>query len=93
MCNYFYGDAIRDNDVAHILPLIAEAIGAARQSMKEGFAAMEGKLRLGAIEDEAGDLVVAESSPVVAAPEEPVFEAEDAVVMEVEEADIPGAGN
>ena len=93
LCKYFYGDAIGDNDVAHILPLVAEAIGSARKSMMEDFAVLEGKLRLGTLEDEAGELAGVGGSSVVAVPEEPVFEAEEAAVMEVEEADIPGAEN
>ncbi|PUU81917.1 hypothetical protein B9Z19DRAFT_1062257 [Tuber borchii] len=108
LCNYYYGDAIGDNDDAHILPLIAEEIDAARRRMMEDFATMEETLRSGAPEDEAGHLAGVGGTYVVAAPEEPVIEAEEAVieteeavvieaegavVMEVEEADIPSVEN
>lgn len=54
---------------------------------------MEEKLRIGTIEDGAGDLTGVGEFYVVAVPGEPVFETEEAVVSEVEEAGIHGAGN
>ena len=91
--NYLYENTFGESDDVHLFQSIAHAIGIAHEGLMVDIEMMEEKLRIGTIEDGAGDLTGVGEFYVVAVPGEPVFETEEAVVSEVEEAGIHGAGN